>query len=192
LKLTSRDNILKLMKRLDKEEEKIIIEKAKKDIKHFEALFEAYFDKLYGYVAYLTGDQTLAEDITSQAFEKAIINIDKFEWRGYSFSAWLYRIARNLIYDNSRKQQNISLDNLGEFVTINDDNFEEIVSNSINLDNLRVAINNLKPDQKEIILLRYIQEYSIKETCQITGRSVDSVKSLSKRALQTLKEIMKN
>ncbi len=180
------------MKRLDKEEEKIIIEKAKKDIKHFEALFEAYFDKLYGYVAYLTGDQTLAEDITSQAFEKAIINIDKFEWRGYSFSAWLYRIARNLIYDNSRKQQNISLDNLGEFVTINDDNFEEIVSNSINLDNLRVAINNLKPDQKEIILLRYIQEYSIKETCQITGRSVDSVKSLSKRALQTLKEIMKN
>ncbi len=174
---------------MDKELEQQIVEKAKGDLKAFEELYELYVRKIYSYVASMIGNNSDAEDIVSETFEKAMLNIDKYEYRGYSFGAWLYRIARNLVYDRTRNNRTIQLPDYeikSENHSIEPENY---VQRDELTENLYKSLDELSPDQKEIITLRYIQGYSIKEVCEITERTEDSIKSLAKRALQSLREL---
>ena len=105
----------------------------------------------------------------------------------------MYKIAHNLIIDKYKKvKETISIENLD--FEIQDESVEEqfdIALDSINIAKLHKAIGNLSDEQREVIFLRYIKELSIQETMEITGKTVDSVKSLSKRGLEKLKEIFK-
>lgn len=174
--------------KLSLEEEKQLIEKAKSDPESFGKLYDMYFSKLYGYVAYMIGNGADAEDIVSETFEKALKHINRFEWRGYTFAAWLFRIARNLVYDRAKKKSTVSFEDVSDFLGVSLDNVEKQVEQRIELEKLQKDLLDLKADLREVIVLRYIEQYSIKETCEITGRSVDSVKSICKRALAALRE----
>lgn len=170
------------------EQERELIELAKVDAQAFGQLYEYYFGKLYGYVVYLVGNNTDAEDIVSETFEKAMRNIRNFEWRGYTFGAWLYKIARNLVYDKAKIKRTISLEDIENILESPNLSVEDQVEIKLETENLLRLIAQLSDDQREILALRYIQGYSIKETCAITGKTVDSVKSLVKRALAILRE----
>lgn len=173
------------------EEEKKLVKLAKKDLRAFSELYNLYVKKIYSFVVYMTGNHTEAEDIVSETFEKAMLNIDKFEYRGYSFGAWLFKIAKNLVYDKSKGKKNLSLEDIQEI--IRDDTYkpEDIAEKRETSDQIHKLLFKLKDEQREVMILRYIEEYSIREVCQITGRSEDSVKSLAKRALSNLKQLNK-
>ncbi|HEX9804874.1 MAG TPA: RNA polymerase sigma factor [Candidatus Dojkabacteria bacterium] len=171
-------------------EEKKLIEKAKTDLKWFGEVYEVYFDKIYTFVSYMTRNKEVAEDIVSQTFEKAMLNIDTFEYRGYSFGAWLYRIARNLVYDRSKskKDNNYSAEEIYDFVSDESISLVEKIEDQEMIELIRLGLEELKEEQKEVLVLRYVEGYSIKEVCEILSKSEDSVKSLAKRGIKILKQ----
>lgn len=176
---------------IDLEREKQLVTNAKEDINAFGELYDLYISKIYGYVAHMVGNNQDCEDIVSEVFEKAMLNIDRFEYRGYTFGSWLYKIARNCVYDFSKSntKKPISIDEFDEFLSKDDLNPEKTVEIEISSKKLISSLDYLKEEQKEVIYLRYIEEYTIKEVCDILNKSEDSVKSLAKRALTRLREV---
>src|SRR5579883_2350873 len=80
-----------------------LIQQAQRDPARFAEIYDAYFDRLYAYVARRLSTREETEDLVSEVFHKALANLTRFEWRGAPFSAWLYRIAANEIADRSER-----------------------------------------------------------------------------------------
>lgn len=183
-----------MSEKFDLKKEKKLIEKAKKDKEAFGLLYDLYVDDVYRFVLYKVRNKHLAEDIVSETFEKAIKKMRSFRWQGFRFSSWLYTIARNLVIDNSRKSKiEVSFEEIFSFTRDEEvESLEDKTDRKIHLKKLARELDKLSKDQQEIIYLRFIKELTIKETMDITGRTIDSVKSLSKRALKNLKNQFKN
>ena len=152
----------------------------------FSALYERHARDVYRFSLYLSGDFALAEDITAETFHQALENLPKFEWRGVPFAAWLFRIASNAISDHYRreaKQKELPPADPPQEDAIEDaDRRAQVFRN--------VAV--LPADQRRVIQLRFAEEKSIREVAQALGRSEGAVKQLQFRALQTLRERMRD
>src|SRR5476649_93950 len=85
------------------EAERLMIEAAQRDRAAFAPLYERYVDQIYAYAHTLTRNRELAEDVTASTFAKAIEDLPRFEWRGVPYSAWLYRVASNLVARQARR-----------------------------------------------------------------------------------------
>ena len=85
--------------------EDALIQQAKRDANAFGQLYESYVDKVYNYIFYRVGNTHDAEDLTSRAFHRALASIPTYEQRGAPFSAWLFRIAHNLVANWHRDQE---------------------------------------------------------------------------------------
>src|SRR4030066_1527641 len=101
-------------KAIDKDLEKKLIENARADKQKFEPLYKNYKDKIQKFFYYKTSDNFISEDLTSKVFEKALNGLDNFQWQGVSFSAWLFRIARNTLIDYYRSNQHKKEEQLDE------------------------------------------------------------------------------
>lgn len=178
--------------KIDAKQEKALIEKAKKDMDSFAKLYDLYVDDVFRFVYFRIGHKEEAEDITARTFEKAIKNIKNFKWKGYSFKTWLYVIAKNIIIDNFKSQKvTISIEQLNFDMRDEESRtVEEITEVKINNELMMKGLMELSEEYKEILILRYIEEMSIKEVMEITGKTLDAVKSLTKRALKRLKEVI--
>jgi RNA polymerase sigma-70 factor (ECF subfamily) len=182
-----------LVSKIDTKTEKALIEKAKNDMDSFAKLYDLYVDDVFRFVYFRIGHKEEAEDITARTFEKAIKSIKKFKWKGYSFKTWLYVIAKNIVIDNFKaKKITISIEQLN-FDTKDEESrsVEDITEIRVYREEMMKALENLSDEYKEILILRYIEELSIKEVMEITGKTMDAVKSLTKRALKRLKEVIK-
>jgi RNA polymerase sigma-70 factor (ECF subfamily) len=78
-------------------DERLLIEAAKKDRTHFADLYELHFERVYAFIGRRVHDRATVQDLTSEVFRRALENLDRFEWRGAPFAAWLFRIASNAI-----------------------------------------------------------------------------------------------
>lgn len=169
--------------------EKTIVNQAKTDINAFGKLYEYYFQKVYMYVYSKCKNKDISEDVVSITFSKALKNIPKYEDRGYSFGTWLYTIARNELYDNwneSKKMTQIPdfpVNNSEGDVTATGAERETMMENVMN-----VVKFDLPAHYQEIIELRYVSGFSLAETAEITGKSIDSIKSITKRAFATIRK----
>jgi len=186
---------------LSLENEKDIIEKAKKDPQAFAELFDYYFDKIFHYILYRTGNAETARDIAAEVFFKAQKNIKNFRFMGYPFSAWLYRMAGNEIisYFRHKKFEPLSIeayleDNKIEGPASRQDLSEEIIKAQELADSngaycaVKQALFKLDPIYQEVIVLKFLQEKSIKEICEILGKKEGTVKSLISRALEMIRK----
>lgn len=177
-----------MKQKLSLEEEAYLIEKSKNNIQAFGELYDYYFPKLYGYVLYMVQNHSDAEDIVSTTFEKAIVHLPRYQNQGFSFGAWLFRIAKNLVYDRGKAKVTVSL---GDYMhDSHEEDVEKQVVDKIEVEKLKECVERLKPAEREVIVLRYLEGYSIKEVCNITGRTEDSVKSSCKRSLMKIRQIM--
>ena len=86
------------------ENEPELVEQAKTDDHAFEVLYNHYFPRIYGYVIKRVGNRETAEDLVSTTFMKVFINLKKYDHKGYTFGAWVYRIATNNLIDYYRKK----------------------------------------------------------------------------------------
>ncbi len=166
-------------------DEKPLVEAAQKDPARFAELYELYFTRVYAYIARRTGDRDAAEDLTSEVFHSALANLPKFEWRGAPFGAWLFRIASNAIADrwkrNAKEQGSPAAE---EF-------HEADYADAGRRATLFKLANELPADQKRVIELRFAHEKSIREIAQEIRRTEGAVKQLQFRAIQTLRERLK-
>lgn len=168
-----------------------IVAAAKLDYEQFALLYQKYFPKIYTYVFSIVRRHETAEDIVSETFEKAMLKISSYEDRGYSFGAWLYRIARNTALDHVNKHKQMTPLDYESVLIVDPNSAQDIAEEKLTQTELWKAILELDLQAREIIVLRYIEDYSIKEVCQMLGKSEDAVKSAAKRALKRLKFALK-
>ena len=155
----------------------------------FGLLYDHYQPKIYRFIYLKVGHREEAEDLTHQVFLSAWNNIRGYESRGFPFSSWLYRIARNQVIDHYRtKKPTSSLDDVDVESHITEDKSGTLAETKIEMERVRMALAKLKPEYQEIIIMRFVEDLSIKETAQTLGKSEGAIKLLQHRATKKLKE----
>jgi len=173
-----------------RENEDALVERAKEDPAAFGILYERYVKQIYNYIYYRTGNHHDAEDLTARTFYRALSNLDGYVNRGIPFSAWLYRIAHNLVANWHREQnrrQVIPLNDLALTRRRRTDVLQLIEANEERESLLRV-IRRLPADRQQLLILKFVEEMPNAEISRIMGRSVGAVKSLYHRTLIALRK----
>jgi RNA polymerase sigma-70 factor (ECF subfamily) len=146
-----------------------LIAQAKTDVHAFDALYEAYFDRIYLYCLRRLANRELAEDATSQTFLAAIEGIHKFDIsKGGTFGAWLYRTANNKVIDVYRKHQRSLYINLAEIEIADTEAIDELDLSEMQKQ-IALVMNELKPKYREVISLKYFTELETEEIAEIMG-----------------------
>lgn len=182
---------------MDLEEEKKLVENAKKDIEAFCQLYDLYYPRIFGYILKRVANLEIAQDVASETFLKSMGNIQKFKWKGISFASWLYRIASNEIANHFRKSKyrKVSLDKIPSLVATSNpaEDFiraESELKKQKEFLELHQKISQLPILYQEVIVLRFFEKKKIKEISEILGKREGTVKSLLHRGLKKLKIVM--
>ena len=178
----------------EKRDEKALIDAAKTDPSAFDSLYERYVDRIFNYIYYRTGNVKDAEDLTGKVFFKALDNIQGYKHMGLPFSAWLYRIAHNLVANYHRdraKKQEISLDALPTRELHQRSVQPEVrASQNQEVEELLSMIRDLAPNRQELLILKFVDGLSNREIGKIMRKSEGAIKSLYHRTLIELREKM--
>ncbi len=160
------------------------------DASAFGALYDRYQPAIYRFVALKVGRREDAEDITHQVFLRAWQSIRQYEGRGYPFSSWLYRIARNQIVDFYRAhREHADIEDV-ESTLLMEDTTAETIDFKADIARVRAAMLELRADYQDVIILRFIEERSLEETAVSLSRSVGATKVLQHRALRHLRTLL--
>jgi len=152
-------------------------------------IYEEFSPQLYYYALKRIGNPAFAEDCVADTFQRFLQSLQK-KTSIDNIRAYLYRIAHNWITDHYRKKSQ-DTDELPENIAPkNQKSLEGSTIEKIEHENLRLAIQELPPIQQQVIVLRYLQDWSQKEVAATIGRSVGSVKQLQRRAESKLKKIL--
>ena len=170
-------------------EDVVLTHASQGDLEAFGVLYERYVDRIFNYIYYRTGNVNDAEDLTARVFQRALHHIGTYTDRGVPFSAWLYRIAHNLVAnwhrDRSRRQE-ISL-NEAPLLSKGDPPEYALVRTQEQEALLRM-IRGLPPDRQQLLILKFVDHLSNAEIGSIMGRSEGAVKSLYHRTLLFLRD----
>jgi RNA polymerase sigma-70 factor, ECF subfamily len=162
------------------------------DMAAYGELFELYFDMVFRFVLFRTGDRALAEDLTSETFVRALRRISSVSYQGRDIGAWFVTIARNLIFDHVKSSRYRLEQTTSEIVELSPSTGgpEQQVLDGAITDELLRCVAKLNPDQQECINLRFLQGLSVAETAQIMERNEGAVKALQHRAVRRLGQLL--
>ncbi len=167
----------------------ILLKAAQGDQEAFGQLYERYVEKIFNYIYYRTGSTYDAEDLTEKVFYRAMHHISRYRDQGLPFSAWLYRIAHNLVAnwhrDNSRRKE-IPLEE-GLLFTGTSDHPEIELLKLEDRERLVKVIRVLPPERQQLLILKFVDHLSNAEIGQIMGRTEGAVKSLYHRTLLSMR-----
>jgi RNA polymerase sigma-70 factor (ECF subfamily) len=157
----------------------------------FGELYDRYIDRIYNYVYYRTGNQHDAEDLTARVFYRALRHISNYQDRGLPISAWLYRIAHNLVAnwhrDNSRRKE-IPLDD-GYYVLKHTGlHPEAALEKTEEQEELLQVLRRLPEERQQLIFLKFVEHLPNAEIGRIMGRTEGAIKSLYHRTLISLRD----
>jgi RNA polymerase sigma-70 factor, ECF subfamily len=147
----------------------------------FAELYEQNFDRVYAFIARRVSAREEAQDLTAEVFHQALASIENFKWQGAPFIAWLYGIAANVLSAHWRK--------VGRTPAQLDENWDQGGSDEIERRAILMElVESLLPDQRTVVVRRFIEQRSIREIAQELGRSEGAIKQLQLRALENLRE----
>ncbi len=156
----------------------------------FGSLYEEYLPKVFRYVNYRVGNRTSAEDLTSDIFNKALSGFAKYDSGKAAFSTWIFSIARYALIDYYRKRdrkqkfQKETAPDIPAFST----SPEEEISRSEEIHKLYECLSMLKPNERELISLKFSGEMTNREIARITGLSESNVGTILCRAVRKLRD----
>ncbi|MBB5806346.1 RNA polymerase sigma-70 factor (ECF subfamily) [Saccharothrix ecbatanensis] len=162
------------------------------DTDAFGALYDRYVDVVYRYVLFRVGDRTLAEDVTSETFLRALRSIRSISYQGRDVGAWFVTIARNIVFDHvksSRYRLEVTTAELADNREVTDGPEQAVLTDATNAELLR-CVAQLGEDQRECITLRFIQGLSVAETAARMGRNEGAIKALQHRAVRRLAQLL--
>ncbi len=162
------------------------------DADAFGLLYDHYQSSIYRFLFYRTRSATTAEDLTSETFFRALRNMTSFRWQGKDFGAWLMTIARNLATDHF-KAGRTRLEMTTEDMGAHDDATEgpeSMVLAGLTNELLLQALTELPDEQRDCLVMRFLQGMSIAETAAVLGRSDGAVKQLQLRGVRNLAKLM--
>jgi RNA polymerase sigma-70 factor (ECF subfamily) len=172
------------------ENEAALVERARTNPEAFGLLYELYVDRVYSYIYHRVGNVQDAEDLTARTFYRALEKLDAYEDRGLPFSAWLFRIAHNLVAnwhrDHSRRQV-FSLDKLW-WRSSDEARPEQVVEADSERAELWDAINRLPEERRNLLLYKLNTTLSNLEIGELMNKSESAIKSLYFRTLAALRK----
>jgi RNA polymerase sigma-70 factor (ECF subfamily) len=170
-------------------QEALLVKKAVSgDSSAFAGLYEIYVDDVYRFIFHRVGHEQTAEDLTSQVFLKAWDKLGRYEIRGLPFGAWLFQIARNTVIDYYRTyKETLPLEHLNSDPAVN---VAKEVEKQLEGEWLRTVLQHLTEDQREVLVLKFINGLKTQEIAQVMGKRQGAIRALQMRALQALAEIL--
>ena len=168
-------------------DDRLLVQAAQADLSKFDVLYELHFARIYFFIVSRVQDRTVAEDLTSEVFHKALANLPNYQWRGTPFAAWLFRIASNAIIDHfkrsAREQQPDERERPSAQLDLSSSDSDFIERH---LHFLRL-VEQLPEIQRRVLSERFIDERSIREIALRLSKTEGAIKQLQFRALQTLR-----
>ena len=155
-----------------------------------EALYQTYYPKIYNYAFLQMGDVQAAEDLASDVMLKMIESIGKYHFRGLPFGAWVFRIARNRLIDLHRRRRRRGEVDLSETLSSTLASPQSLAERAIERGQLQIALKHVTDEQRQVIVLKFIQGFDNRSVGKIMGRSEGAIKSLQHRALLSLRRLL--
>lgn len=173
-------------------DEELVQHALKGDEQAFEELHRRHVNDVYRYLYMKVASREDAEELLQDVFIKMVRNLASFSGKS-TFRTWLFSIVRNTVIDyyrrkNRRDKEEVAEDDTLERKSPSASSAEQEVTRREKLEYVSVAFNELPEKQREILFLRFMEGFSLKETARITGKSVMAVKSLQKRAQEKMSE----
>jgi RNA polymerase sigma-70 factor (ECF subfamily) len=158
----------------------------------FGQLYDQYVDSVFRYVLFRVGDRALAEDVTSETFLRAFRRITSISYQGRDVGAWFVTIARNLVLDHvksSRFRLEVATADPDDGTAVTVGPESQVLTQLTHTELLR-CVRQLGDDQRECIVLRFLQGLSVSETAVIMGRNEGAIKALQHRAVRRLAQLL--
>lgn len=175
---------------MHEESDATLISRAQEDPESFGLLYERYVENIYNYIYYRTSNHHDAEDLTARTFYRALKHFPRYVDRGAPFSAWLYRIAHNVVAnwhrDRSRRQF-VPFDDL-VLTIMQRKGPDAVAEESDDQESLLQAVQRLPSERQQLLILKFIEQMSNIEIAQVMGRTEGAIKSLYHRTLVALRE----
>jgi RNA polymerase sigma-70 factor, ECF subfamily len=162
----------------------------------YDRLYNLYVDKIFRYVYARLGQRETAEDLTADVFVRLIQVLPRFSVNAErpvaSFSAWLYRIASNLLIDHHRRQQHRQHVDLADHAHLAGSGlpFDQHVLAAEEGQLVIQALAELGSEQQAVVLYRFAEQYSTQEVADLMGKTTGAVKALQHRALISLRRLL--
>ena len=172
------------------EDETLVDRATAGDREAFGEMYERYVSRVFRHVLYMVNDVDVAQDLTEQTFLRALEAIHGYERRGVPFLAWLLRIARNLYLNGQRVQRNNSSirQNPGGVVA----SPESFCEAKLDGEEVWRAVRALDGDQRQVIVLRFMDGLSYADVARVLGKSVGAVRVAQYRALCALRRSLED
>ena len=174
------------------EQEQKLVEEAKQNPEQFTALYDRYFDQIYRYVYRRVNDKDTVEDLVSQTFYDAFSHLKSFEWRGFSFSAWLYKIAHNNVlkwYREQGKARTVEIEEGMQIPDVREDVMRDVIR-SEDKSEVQAVMAKMDYEDREIIRLKFFEELSNIEIAEVMGLSANHIGVKVFRALKKFKQLI--
>lgn len=152
-------------------------------------VYDEYYDRIYRYVYRYLGQVDAAEDLTANVFLRLLKAVHRGSCPRTSLSAWLYRVAHNLVVDAFRRSPPAELE-LAEWLEGAEADPVHTVEQHLQMERVRRALLQLTPSQQQVLMLRFLEGFDTAEIALILGKSEGAVGALQHRALVTLREIL--
>jgi RNA polymerase sigma-70 factor, ECF subfamily len=170
--------------------EKLVDKAVSGDGDAFGRLYDMHVDRVYRHIFYRVSSNADAEDLTQQVFIKAWQAIGRYKKTASPFLAWLIRISHNLIVDFYRSRKSETYIDFDAIASKPETDPEHIVEAEFNQQYMRQAINHLQGDQQQVILMRFIEDFSYPEIAAALGKSEGAIRVIQHRGLVKLKTIL--
>ncbi len=155
-----------------------------------EALYQTYYPKIYNYAFMQMGDVHASEDLASDVMLKMIESVHTYRFKGLPFGAWVFRIARNRLIDLHRRRKRRGEVDLSETLASGLASPQSLAERALERGQLQIALKHLTDEQRQVIVLKFIQGFDNRSTGRILGRSEGAIKSLQHRALGSLRKLL--
>ena len=166
------------------------------DPKAYDQLYNLYSDKLFRYLYLRLGEREPAEDLAAEVFVRLVRVLPRYRINSArpvaAFSAWLYRIAANLLTDHYRQQRLRRHADLADqsHLSAADPLPHQQVETVEAATDVWAAVNQLGAEQQAVVLHRFAEQCSLAEAADLMGKSLGAVKALQHRALTNLRRLL--
>jgi RNA polymerase sigma-70 factor (ECF subfamily) len=154
-------------------------------------VYKSYHAAIYRYIYHHLGDAQTAQDLASDVFRRFLQALRNGGGPTLQLQAWLYRVAHNLIVDELRcrkHRDHKSLDDApGDALRDETFSLDNLVGNAIAMERVRYALLALTDEQRQVVVLKFLEGMSNAEAAEITGKTIGAVKALQHRALDALR-----
>ena len=174
------------------DEKQLVLRAQKGDNVAFGMLYDRHLPAIYRFILLKVGGRKgEAEDLTAEVFLSAWQNVSRFEFKGYPFSSWLYRIARNAVIDHYRtSKKNVSLEAVPEEVFADKPETDERVDANLAIARVQAQLVKLEPAYQDVLIMKFVEDMSNSEIAAALQKSEGAVRVIQHRALKQLKRLL--